>query len=80
MGKVVTFEEVLGLAKQLSPLDKVRLIERIAPEIERELVTVQPQPRRSLWGLCADLGSAPSTEEIDEARRAEWANFPRENV
>ncbi len=69
MEKAVTFEEVLGLAKRLSPLDKVRLIKRIAPEIEQELVAAQPRPRRSLWGLCAGLGPAPSAEEIDRARR-----------
>jgi hypothetical protein len=28
------------------------------------------------WGgICADLGQAPSTEEIDAARQEEWANF-----
>ncbi|WP_354635656.1 hypothetical protein [Planktothricoides raciborskii] len=33
------------------------------------------QPRRSLWGICADLGTAPSAEEIDDAGRDIWANF-----
>jgi hypothetical protein len=76
----VTLEEALDLVKQLSPLDKARLIERIVPDIERELATAQPAPRKSLWGLCADLGPAPSAEEIDQARREEWANFPREDI
>jgi hypothetical protein len=75
MGKVVTLEEALGLVKRLSPLDKARLIERIVPDIERELATAQPGPRKSLWGLCADLGPAPSAEEIDQARQEEWASF-----
>lgn len=78
--EVVTFEEVLDLAKRLSPVDKVRLIERVAPEIERELAFTTRTPRKSLRGLCADLGPAPSAEEIDEARREEWANFPREDI
>ena len=72
----MTLEQVLELAKQLSLVDKVRLIEQMAPEIERELVKNTTSPRRSLWGLCADLGTAPSTEEIDEARREAWGNFP----
>ncbi|XWK87069.1 MAG: hypothetical protein U7127_23110 [Phormidium sp.] len=73
-------QEVLHLAKQLSPVDKVRLIQELTPDIERELVANQITPRKSLWGLCADLGQAPSADEIDEARREEWANFPRKDI
>ena len=76
MDNAVTLEEVLNLAKQLSPVDKVRLIEYVAPEIERALATAQPTPGLSLWGLWTGLGPVPSAEEIDEARREEWANFP----
>ena len=80
MEKSVTLEQVLGLAKRLSPLDKVRLIEQVAPEIARHLAVPQPASQRSLWGLCADLGPAPSAKEIEEARRAAWASFPREDI
>lgn len=73
----MTLEQVLNLTKQLSAIDKVRLIERIAPEIERELMTSKLAPRKSLWGLCADLGQAPAADEIDRTRQEEWANFPR---
>jgi hypothetical protein len=72
-------EEVLGFVKQLSLVDKVRLIERVAPEIERDLKTTQKMPKRSLWGICADLGNAPSAAEIDQTRHEVWANFPRED-
>nr|WP_202895689.1 hypothetical protein [Iningainema tapete] len=65
---------------QLSTGDKVRLIQQIAPEIERELMDKPPTPRKSLWGLCADLGQAPTAAEIDAARGEEWANFPREDI
>ncbi|MEG3956519.1 hypothetical protein [Microcoleus sp. herbarium2] len=54
------------------------MIKWIVPEIERELV-VRPAPRKSLWGLCADLGIAPSAADIDEARSEEWGNFPRQD-
>jgi len=76
----VTLDQVLTLARQLPPLEKIKLIERIAPEIEQDLrVNLQtPRPRRSLLGLCADLGPAPSAKEIDEVRREMWASFPRE--
>jgi len=75
---LVTLEEVLFLARQLPSLDKVRLIERIAPDIERDIR--QGQPLRSLLGLCADLGPTPSAEDIDEVRREMWKNFPREDI
>ena len=76
--KNMTFEAVLNLVKHLSLSEKLRLIKWIVPEIERELV-VRPTPRKSLWGLCADLGIAPSAADIDETRSEEWANFPRED-
>jgi hypothetical protein len=76
---LMTLEEVLNLAKQLSVIDKVRLIEQIASEIEQSL-EIQSIPRQSLWGLCADLGVAPSNDDIAEVRQAEWANFPRDDV
>jgi hypothetical protein len=72
-------EEVLGFVKQLSLVDKVRLIERLAPEIERDLETTLNIPKRSLWGICADLGNAPSAAEIDQTRQEVWANFPRDD-
>jgi hypothetical protein len=75
--KSMTLEEALKCVKQLSVVDKVRLIERIAPEIERELMVIKSTPRKSLWGLCADLGKAPSAEDIDQVRREEWVNFPQ---
>ncbi|WP_332983075.1 hypothetical protein [Microcoleus sp. A003_D6] len=76
--KNMTFDAVLNLVKHLSLAEKLRLIKWIVPEIERELV-VGPTPRKSLWGLCADLGIAPSATDIDEVRSEEWANFPRED-
>ena len=73
----VTLEEVLQLVQHLSPRDKVRLIERIAPEIEHALATGQSAPGKALLGLVKDLGPAPSAEEIDAARRDAWVRFPR---
>jgi hypothetical protein len=72
-------EEVLGFVKQLSLVDKVRLIERVAPEIERDLKTTQKIPKRSLWGICSNLGTSPSADQIDQTRHEVWANFPRED-
>ena len=78
MERGVSLEEALDLVKQLSPLDKARLIERIVPDIERELKAAQPTPRKSLRGLWRGLDI--TEEEIAEARREEWANFPRGDI
>jgi hypothetical protein len=78
MERVVTLEEALDLVKQLSPLDKARLIERIVPDIERELMAAQPTPRKSLRGLWRGLDI--TAEEIAEARQEMWGNFPREDI
>jgi transcriptional regulatory protein LevR len=86
--EAVTLDQVITLARQLSPLEKIRLIEQIAPEIERHMQQqgteqpdlAQPKPLRSLLGLCADLGPAPSAEDIDEIRKEMWGDFPREDI
>ena len=33
----MTLQEVLLLAKQLTPIDKVRLIQQLTPDLEQEL-------------------------------------------
>jgi hypothetical protein len=47
----MTLEEVLNLVKQLSLVDKVRLIERVAPEIEKELVAARSYSSSILVGF-----------------------------
>ncbi|MEH2145156.1 hypothetical protein [Nostoc sp.] len=77
----MSLKEVIRLAKQLSTVNKVRLIQQITFDIERELTDqLSIVLRKSLWGLCADLGKAPSTEEIDAARSEEWASFARKDI
>ena len=78
MEKVVTLEEALVLVKQLSLVDKVRLIEQVAPQIERELTTAQPKPRKSLRGLWR--GSDITESDIAEVRQQMWEKVPREDV
>ena len=78
MGNAVTLEEALVVVRHLSPVDKARLIERLAPDIERELKATQQTARKSLRGLWRGLDI--TEEEIDEARREMWAGFPREDI
>ena len=82
------FEEALALALRLSPLDKVRLVERVASTLESELTaqgiaeerTVE-ESNRPHWGkqLIALLDetdlSAWQTENIDDP--VEWVRRQR---
>ena len=78
----ITFDQVFDLAQRLRPVDQARLIARLAPKMEWLLDQVEPvttvQPRQSLRGLLADLGPAPSAEDIDEVQREMWAAFAQE--
>ena len=74
MGNAVTLEEALVVLRQLSPVDKARLIERIAPDIERELKAAR-SAHKSLRGLWRGLDTTP--DDIAEARREMWGGFPR---
>ena len=78
MGPPVTLNEVLSLANQLSPVDKARLIQQIAPQIEQALVTTRAGPRKSLRGLWRGLSI--TEEDIAAARREMWGSFPRNDV
>lgn len=66
MEQQVTLEQVFDLAKLLSLTDKIRLIERIAPQIERDLKAAQQAPRKSPQGM--GLGADTHEEEIDQVQ------------
>lgn len=74
----VTLDEVLQLARELSAVDKLRLIERIAPEIEREVTPAQADQRTSLRGLWRGLDITAA--DLADARRDMWAQFPRDDI
>lgn len=75
----VTFDQVLNLAQPLRPLDQLRLVARLVPKVEWVLDQVASTPsiqgRKPLRGLLADLGPAPSAEEIEEVQHEMWATF-----
>ena len=78
----ITIEQVLSFAQTLKPTEQAQLISRLASLMEKNVTKVeqnQPAPRRPLHGILADLGPAPSAEDIDEARREMWGNFPRDD-
>lgn len=60
-------EELASQVRLLSPVDKVRLIERIMPALEQELMTPQStQDNLSAW---AEVYAGLSDKEIMEVER-----------
>lgn len=74
----VELNEVVGLVRGLSPLDKVRLVEEVMALLEEDLAGEKPNPKRSLYGIWPDANI--SEEDIAEARKEMWGNFPREDI
>ena len=69
----ITFEQILNMARRLSPLEKLWLIEHLAPDLETALQASTPAQRRSLRGVLK--GCSISAEEIDQARQEMWGTF-----
>lgn len=76
--QVTELEQVVALAANLSPLDKVRLVEQVMAALESHLAETDKKPKKSLYGLWSDVSI--SAEDIDEARREMWANFPQDDI
>lgn len=68
----LTYETVVALALRLSRKERARLIAQIAPTLVEE--TVVQGPKRSSYGILADLNIDLSAEDIDEARHEMWTN------
>jgi len=62
---------------QALPIDKQREVLNFVEFLRSR--TVIKKPRKSLYGLCADLNVNVTEEDITEIRKEMWANFPREN-
>ena len=76
---LVTADMALNILRQLPPRERLRVIAQALPEAERAL-SETVRPLKSLRGLWKDLGFDLSAEEIDQARREAWGNFPREDI
>lgn len=73
-------QQIMVMVATLSLVEKIRLAQRILEMLGHDLDGMTPSPRRSLLGVLADTGEAPSAAEIDEARREMWGNFPRDDI
>ena len=75
-----TFESLIESAKQLSPVDKLRLIEGLLPDLEASIKSSETQGFESLYGILSSFGPAPSAEDIEEVRREMFRDFPRTDI
>ncbi|HWQ13121.1 MAG TPA: DUF2281 domain-containing protein [Roseiflexaceae bacterium] len=69
--QVVEKLRMLPPEKQQEVLDFVEFLEQRG---------LSKRPRRSLLGICAEPGFDITEEDIAEARREMWGNFPREDI
>jgi hypothetical protein len=80
VNKAQAFDELVKQALNLTPIEKVRLMERLAVTLETDLTEREKKSHKSLYGLWADLHVDISEDDIDEIRREMWSNFPREDI
>jgi hypothetical protein len=69
----VIFEQVKQLAAGLTPTEKERLVEWLQTSLNTVTMGTE-SPRQLFRGLWADLGAAPSADEIDQTRREMWGS------
>ncbi len=74
------FDHVRELAMGLTPEEQIDLIGDLAAKLRGKYAPPTSKPFRSPYGALKDLRPVPSAEDIDEARREVWANFPREDI
>jgi hypothetical protein len=77
---MTTYEEVVSMIERLSDEDQVRVIEHTSGLLRHKLMRLEGHSTPSLYGSFADVIPPLSAEDIDEARREMWANFPREDI
>lgn len=73
-----TLDDVMELVETLSPLERVRLVERVMTTLEHDLAGDEYAEKRSLLGLWQ--GTTVTEQDIDEARKDMWGTFPREDL
>ncbi|MDP9409661.1 MAG: hypothetical protein M3P70_04020 [Actinomycetota bacterium] len=75
-----TLAHVKRLVVRLSRAERVRLATWLETTLDDRTAGPPRHTPRSLYGLCADLGTGPTDADIDEARRELWGTFPREGI
>ncbi|HEX4808177.1 MAG TPA: hypothetical protein VH325_04570 [Bryobacteraceae bacterium] len=70
-------QSILEVVRALPPEKQQEVLEH-AERLRQE--TKPTIPSKSIKALWADLGISLSAEEIDDARREMWKNFPRDDI
>lgn len=73
-----TIEQALLKKLRTLPLEKQQEVLDFAEFLSRKKSIQHPQ--RSVKGMCANLNIQITEEDITEARREMWGNFPREDI
>ena len=76
----MTVEEAILDAVRSLPFDKQQEILSHATRLRDEAAVSAKRPFRSIKGILAGRAISISAEDIDEARREMWKNFPREDL
>ncbi|MBI5489071.1 MAG: hypothetical protein HY905_17180 [Deltaproteobacteria bacterium] len=74
---MTTWEMIAERTKELPPEKQEEVLDFV------EFVRARTRGRKSLHspeGLCADLGIDITEEDIAQARREMWGNFPHEDI
>ena len=74
----MSVEQAILDAVRSLPFDKQQEILSHATRLRDEAAA--KKPFRSIKGILAGRGISVSAEDIDEARREMWKNFPREDI
>lgn len=74
----MTLEQSILNAVRALPPEKQAEVLKLAESLKQD--TQIKRPRKSGRGLWADLGISLSAEDIDEARKEMWNNFPRNDI
>lgn len=74
----MSVEQAILEAVRTLPLDKQQEILSHATRLRDQ--TAPKMPFQSIKGILAGRGISVSADDIDEARREMWKNFPKEDI
>lgn len=76
--KVINIEAAIIENLRVLPEDKQQQVLDFVEFLKaKNLLTASP---RKIRGMCADLNVSITEEDITEARREMWGNFPKEDI
>jgi hypothetical protein len=78
VSETVNIEQAVVEKLRVLPVEKQREVLDFAEFLQRKSVPQPPRRRHNPIGLCADLEVDITEEDIAEARREMWGNFPRD--